>query len=424
MKRKVLCLLLSMVMAVGLVTPVMAATQHYDNDSVYSSTVHLAEESMFLDIDFFNIAISDTECRMAQVRELVPLLERRNLAQRHSDFDADAFSARTGVFASERVIHDNPRLNRLEELNLIFVEAQAIINNSRNIDDSPIIITEFGGPWEGNDSYEVRLLREEHLALVDLIVDFTGIPEYMLEIIVVNELPTVGREVGQVVGHIDDFNIIRFDELNDVESYQFQSFSMPEIRVGMHIYAWHPSDRLLRNFGTLGHPTDFTGRYVRGTFHGNIWMHSDVLIRDFSGNFVSIGTVVNARLDPSSGVDVSRIRLFGFPISTVVHGIPLTNFHAPVNMFLDFSAIVPNQWGVHDVMIARISDSAWMWYYGLGEVQMRNIIVTRNPANSIHGGDSGAALIQRDGRAIGTLFGGVWTGVEAYFSMAPLYAGV
>jgi len=203
--------------------------------------------------DFFskdvNIArvVSNEECHMALLRELVFLIERRNIDQSHLDFNAADFASRTGTFAGKKTIHDNPRLNRLEELNLILVEAQTIINNFRNISRRPIVIAGFGGPWEGNNYlYEVMLLYEEYLELTDLIVEFTGIPESQLEFRVINELFFVCRgEIGQPIGRADDFTIIEFNDLKDSyynEAYQFQPFSMPTIRVGMPIYIWHPQD--------------------------------------------------------------------------------------------------------------------------------------------------------------------------------------
>ena len=135
----------------------------------------------------------------------------------------------------------------------------------------------------------------------------------------------------------------------------------------------------MRNFGTLGHPTDASGRYVRGTYHGIARMNSSILVSDNRGNFVTIGSVVNAMLDPWLGVDVSRIRLHNH-VSTFVQGVQIYHFHSYVNLN-NVNAIVPARSGAHTVRLSSLGFGVWMVYDGIGEVFMRNIIITRNPPN-------------------------------------------
>jgi len=144
--------------------------------------------SKYYDFEKLIYAVSEMECSIDQLRFLIPVLESRN---QDRVFDSDYFAESFGVVMGGLQSHQNPRMNRLQELQLLLIEAKHITNNINGLyDNTPIVIAGFAPPWVRNSTYGVMLLGEEHTALIDMIIEFTGIPERLLEVTVIDELPT------------------------------------------------------------------------------------------------------------------------------------------------------------------------------------------------------------------------------------------
>ncbi|MCL2014892.1 MAG: hypothetical protein FWG68_01430 [Defluviitaleaceae bacterium] len=122
---------------------------------------------------------------LTQIIELVPIIQERN---QHQPFDPVAFNAKFGITLS-MLNHEDERINRLRELQIILIEAKFTVDTANGIDRLPIIIAGHGEPMQGNPTYAVFVLGEEYLPLADFISEFTGIPRPMLNVENMEELP-------------------------------------------------------------------------------------------------------------------------------------------------------------------------------------------------------------------------------------------
>ena len=75
------------------------------------------------------------------------------------------------------------RLALLEELSFIFVEAVAVHNQRRDVWYNSFPLSGFAGPHPlGPAHFTVIFSCDSFLPLVDIILDFVGIPDYMLDV--------------------------------------------------------------------------------------------------------------------------------------------------------------------------------------------------------------------------------------------------
>lgn len=131
--------------------------------------------------------VEDVEnCRIAQIRELIPVLEMSNQGQ--TTFDAFGHGN-----VLEMPVRVDPRHSRLDKLSYILAEAKSIVDTARGrTDDVPFVIVAYGAPWGDNDSFTVYFASEEYLELVDILIEFTGISQDILDVGVMSKFPSMG----------------------------------------------------------------------------------------------------------------------------------------------------------------------------------------------------------------------------------------
>ena len=124
--------------------------------------------------------VTKIECNVQRIRFLVPVLELRNQDKEH---DPICFQKRFGVYVSKYSGFIDYRMNRMQQLVILLIEAKYIVNYiNGDLNNSNIIIAGFGPPWIGNKKYTVTILGLEYYALVDMISVYTSIPKRLLEV--------------------------------------------------------------------------------------------------------------------------------------------------------------------------------------------------------------------------------------------------
>ena len=133
------------------------------------------------------------DCYISQMRELVLLQTGMQTndsfiraAQNSIDFDAIDFDALMSDFGFQRreaPATNNQMLARLRQFDVILQNSKAtILTATERSDDGPFVIVGIHAPCGFSDIFRVFFISEEYLELVDLLLEFTGIPEDMLEI--------------------------------------------------------------------------------------------------------------------------------------------------------------------------------------------------------------------------------------------------
>jgi len=185
--------------------------------------------------------------------------------------------------------------------------------------------------------------------------------------------------------------------------------------------------------GTLGHPvglpnlTHQNANFAFATDHGVLVTGDRVYVQsfNFSNAFKQIGVVENAIFNGPLGVDVSIIRLIGnYFVPPHGAGISINNFFAYRNPSIAHATTIARS-GIHTNEIVNTTASSSWENRATGErVNFHNLIQTTNFNNRIQPGDSGSALLQHDGRVIGTLASGTTSATlpnYVFFIQAPRY---
>ncbi|MCL2202738.1 MAG: hypothetical protein FWB88_02190 [Defluviitaleaceae bacterium] len=194
----------------------------------------------------------------------------------------------------------DPRLALLEEIGNILREAATQQNRMMGVEAPSSIIASWSGPNPLQTGFSVRFARDEYLVFVDIILDFMGIPRYMLRI------GPSGRSffLGFVPPSISyESGVVLSDEYCQPDSTEENEARSPTvIDMGRRI-----------SFLRLGAASFGT------------------TVTDASGS--PLGVVVNSAFNPSTGADVSLIRLnSNVVVSTLIPGTNthLTNFVGPL----------------------------------------------------------------------------------------------
>jgi len=295
----------------------------------------------------------------------------------------------------------------LRELMDITIEAGTILDNTRGYSSGvPIVISGFAEPCYIRDTFLIGFSNERYLELLDLIIDFTGIPEEMIEIMVMGIIstdPTVGQPI--------DFDLPHTNEALP------RNLSIP---IGTRLMYWDAGSSRFILMGTLGHPRDSSGRTAFGTSHG--WVPRGVNVFAASGahNGRQLGIVANSVFDPAAGIDVSYIRFEFGTIQTSAAGMNITSFFGSTGSgFPQRQVTVIGSGG--NLRGNLIGLSSTFDIDTPNGVRRHNNMISANMATQ--GGDSGAALIQDGGIVLGTLVAGNGVNLSIY-SQAPRYQHV
>jgi len=347
----------------------------------------------------FNVSVfaneNHGESYVAQLRELI--LESIEQNQGIRAFDESIES----VFVY-------PESYLLEELMNITFEAGTALINARGVSaeiSTPTIISLFAEPCAIRDTFLVGFTNEEYFELIDLVLDFTGIPEEMIEFDVFARFyasPTVGQPV-------DDFVPLGENAITP------RNVAVP---MGTLLVYWEPRLQRFFDMGTLGHPTDSSGRFAHGTSHGMVPRGVDVFANSGPHRGRHIGVVLSSDFAPSIGLDVSFIRMENAFVPPSAAGMNITNF------FSDVGENFPQQ---QATFIGGVSGNVRGDLTALRAAveittpdgrrhNFRNMIIANRVSRS---GDSGAAFIQDGGRVIGTLVAGHSTATA--FTRASVY---
>ena len=180
-------------------------------------------------------------------------------------------------------------------------------------------------PWAPEQNFTIFFRDERYFPLARIIADFAGIPEYLIDLKVTE--PNDIIDMGRVAEGIDRYGFSDYprdiyypcdadypwDIYNPWATYYLEDSQtaspMTVFSMGMPISFFVPGNPLPIGTGTLGHPTNVTGRFAYTTNHGIIPVGTEVRTTVFHGNR-PIGRVVAAIFDPASGIDVSRIEFF------------------------------------------------------------------------------------------------------------------
>ena len=299
----------------------------------------------------------------------------------------------------------------------LITEALVAQNRSNGVETNYHVLSTWAGPQPGHNMFSITFFCDTFLPLVDVILDFVGIPEYMLEVqeSAMFSLPSLFpcqfqsqmySSLPYEVGYLDDtINASR------------------GLLMGTRIYFtlgdWTSTP------GTLGHPLNGTGRVAFSTSHGIIPVNA--IVEDSRGT--RLGVVSTSTFAPHIGVDVSRIVLdSGFHMLSSMQGVPgvpsmpatwITNFNSPpperyfpVRFIGTMSGprageiVSPRTWV--DIRCPRGVLRVWS-----------NIIETWG-LNTVDG-DSGGALFYGT-RVIGTLIGGHEG--RSFFSRVAYYINI
>lgn len=182
--------------------------------------------------------------------------------------------------------------------------------------------------------------------------------------------------------------------------------------MGTRIKRRSPNSTNFQPFGTLGHPRDSNGRLVFSTSHGGIPQYSTV----YTMNGLYIGTVLRPVRLPSSGIDVSLIRLNqGIFISRMIPGTSQS-----INTFFaDSRQTNPSSVTMHGAVSGNVVGNILHHSIDLNfdSFLWRDMLVANIRGTQ---GDSGAALTS-NGRVYGTAAFGSQSLEIGFFSRAINY---
>ena len=346
------------------------------------------------------MASQEYECTyVEQLRETVLSLISQRQDQEAASFDSRCDDA--AGFDVELIRY------RGVQLMYMFMDAKSILNSTRGLDSEVItVISAFATPCIFHDGFMVAFVDEKYLDLLDIVVEFTGIPP---EAVVSTNIwgpfsfcPLFGQP----------FEAEIYDEAEDIAEHQNISPLSTAIPMGTRLIFRNPGPQSVqRYFGSMGHPRNGFGRSAFGTNHGRVEIGARVY-RLAQPNIV-IGRVVDVAFNPSAGLDVSYIVLeSGFHVSTQAGAHHLI-------LFFSNPSSTPN---LDSLMLGGVSRNASgpvihaSHPVTINNMVFNNMIITETANDE---GDSGAALVQGH-VAIGTHVAGNRVNI-AFHSQSPRY---
>lgn len=322
----------------------------------------------------------------------------------------------------------DPRFALMRELADIMDEAAATQNRLMGVEGFDTIFTSWGGPTLNRPTFCLRFACDKYLPLVDIVLDFVGIPECMLKI------EQSGRAFALAVGTIipydmeSEMRLISGDAWN-VECYEPNAvINNRTLIIGDRLQLrWPVSGGTAVLPGTLGHPNNSNGMRAFTTNHSIVPIGANV--RDGTGQYT--GTISNRAFTQNPGVDVSLIRFnSGITISSFVPAIN-RNITSFMSATPDVNSVVWRIGGVTGCRSGRILHTSadlnfTFWdFVNQRPVNSRKTRMIRTN-HTVQVGDSGSALIHMfssiNTGAVGTAVAGI--GASAYFSAAPNYRHV
>ena len=289
------------------------------------------------------------------------------------------------------------RLLLLDEMASIFRRAAREQNLRMGFNQYSVIISSWGGPSHLSTGFHIAFACDSFLPLLDTILEFTGIPEYMITI--------------QESGVATYFDLMPYDDdifQYNIKPYTIDAYGAVTLFMGTHIYFGSISSS---NRATLGHSA--RGNLVMST--GSARPATGTVI--FTQRHGRIGEVLFSSFDSWLGLNVAVIRLdngFSMSLMELESGLSITNLFGErpnQNQMIRFITPKGNQAGrvINPSVRTQIPNR-----FGGVDI-LYNLILTDV---AMQGAESGSALLHGSA-AVGTFIAG--TSTRSYSSAAISY---